>query len=494
MARKYPEKYSKYLVIDAALITTFTAVIVIFLWSIVDAVDFFNPIDDYIDNFDYSDIVYSEMSHKDDIYKTDTNIYIVNIGHLNRGELAQMINKIQEFEPKVIGIDAVFKDTKCSKIAEEDIDSLKTLEQEIANYNNLLFFRPDNEELQNKLDDAKQKFEGILRNNNIESYEEIKDDIALKEALNAKQNIVMGAFGQYDSINDKAIGIEKTNSYFGDFPVGHLEFSRNNGRIYREFDKFIRYFDKNNDTITINSFSAEIVRRYDNDLFLKFAKRNNKQEETINFRGGSMPFIKIDYEDVIDSCNVSMLSKLKGKIVLLGYLGMYKRAPMDSEDAFYTPLQRCEGFDAKGIEIHAHIISMIMNDDCLITLEPWQNRLIAFIITFFFVLWLVYWYVFGAKFFDILSKPIQFILVGVVLIISYYMFKKFGIKIDMMPTGIMLIFCIEVLYLYEETLELFKIDSFITQTFKYTKDERNKVLRSIVRFEFIRNKFKRSNK
>ena len=412
MARKYSERYGKLLLVDAGLITAFTAVIVVFLWSIIDAVDFFNPIDDYIDNFDYSDLVYSEMSRKDDIYTTDTNIYIVNIGNLSRAEIANEINILQKFEPRVIGIDAVFKEPHTGNM------------------------------------------------------DEIMGDIALKQALNAKPNIVMGVMGNYDNEEDVAVGINKTSDFFGEFPIGHLEFSRNGGQIHRNFDKFIRYTDSLGEKVTINSFAAEIVRMYNDSLFMKFAKRNKKQEECINFRGGSMPFVKIDYEDINDSCDLGMI---KDKIVLMGYLGMFKGAPMDSIDAFYTPLQRCEGYDAKGIELHAHIISMIMNDDCLVTLENWQNYMIAFILTFFFVLWLVYWYVFGAKFFDILSKPIQFILVGVVLIISYYIMKEFGIKIDMMPTGIMLIFCIEVLYLYEETLELFKIDSFITQTFKYNE-------------------------
>ena len=438
MARKYPEKYGPLLLVDAALITVFTAFLVVFMWSIIDSVDLFNPFDDYIDNFDYSDIVYSEMSRKDDIYKTDTNIYIVNIGDLSRGELAQKINIIQKFEPRVIGIDAVFREPK---------------------------------------------------NGNIQ---EIMEDMALKQALNAKPNIIMGSFGIYDEEDpDKAVGIIRTNEFFGDLPYGHCEL-QNEPQTCREFDKFIRFTDSiTHDTVTVNAFSAAIVSMYDQDMFLRFAKRNKKQLESINYRGGSMPFIKIDYEDVNDSCDLRML---KDNIVLMGYLGMYKGAPMDTIDAFFTPLKRCDGYDAKGIEIHAHAISMIMNDDCLVTFENWQNNLLAFILTFFFVLWLVYWYVFGAKFFDILSKPIQFLLIGVVLLISYYVMKEFGIKVDMMPTGIMLIFCIEVLYLYEETLELFKIDSFITQTFKYTKDERNKVLRSIVRFEFIRNKFKRSDK
>lgn len=438
MARKYPEKYGPLLLLDAGLITVFTAFLVIFMWVIIDSIDLFNPFDDYIDNFDYSDLVYSEMSRKDDIYTTDTNIYIVNIGDLSRGELAQKINIIEKFEPRVIGIDAVFKEPK---------------------------------------------------NGNIQ---EIMEDMALKQALNAKPNIVMGSFGIYDEENpDKAVGVIRTNEFFGDLPYGHCEL-QNEPLTCREFDKFIRFTDSiTHDTVTINAFSAAIVSMYDNEMFMRFAKRNKKQLESVNYRGGSMPFIKIDYEDVNDSCNLSML---RDKIVLMGYLGMYKGAPMDTIDAFFTPLKRCNGYDAKGIEIHAHAISMIMNDDCLVTLEPWQNNAIAFVITFLFVLWLVYWYVFGAKFFDILSKPIQFLLIGVALLISYYVMREFGIKVDMMPSGIMLIFCIEVLYLYEETLELFKIDSFITQTFKYTKDERNKVLRSIVRFEFIRNKFKRSDK
>lgn len=438
MARKYPEKYGPLLLVDAALITVFTAFLVVFMWSIIDSVDLFNPFDDYIDNFDYSDLVYSEMSRKDDIYKTDTNIYIVNIGDLSRGELAEKINIIEKFEPKVIGIDAVFREPKTGNI------------------------------------------------------QEIMEDMALKQALNAKPNIIMGSFGIYDEEDpDKAVGIIRTNEFFGDLPYGHCEL-QNEPQTCREFDKFIRFTDSiTHDTVTVNAFSAAIVSMYDQDMFMRFAKRNKKQLESINYRGGSMPFIKIDYEDINDSCDLRML---KDNIVLMGYLGLYKGAPMDTIDAFFTPLKRCDGYDAKGIEIHAHAISMIMNDDCLVTFENWQNNLLAFIITFFFVLWLVYWYVFGAKFFDILSKPIQFLLIGVVLLISYYVMKEFGIKVDMMPTGIMLIFCIEVLYLYEETLELFKIDSFITQTFKYTKDERNKVLRSIVRFEFIRNKFKRSDK
>ncbi|MCK9254871.1 MAG: hypothetical protein M0P36_03685, partial [Bacteroidales bacterium] len=127
-------------------------------------------------------------------------------------------------------------------------------------------------------------------------------------------------------------------------------------------------------------------------------------------------------------------------------------------------------------------------------LPNWINYLIALVICQLFLMWLVYYYVHGAKLFDILSKPIQFLLIILVLWATFMIFAKFGMKIDMIPSVLTLVLCIEVLYLYEETLELFKIDSYLTQKFNYTKDERIKNFRRIIRFEFIRDRFKRSRK
>ena len=139
----------------------------------------------------------------------DTNIFIVNIGTLSREELAKQITVLQKFQPKVIGIDAVF---------------------------------------------AEQK--GM-------------EDYLLKQALNLDNNIVLGGFGEFDEDDeDEAIGIIKSNPFFGEFPVGHLEFIAD-PKIVREFDKFIRF----NDTI-INAFSLEIMSKYDPNVFLEFAQRN----------------------------------------------------------------------------------------------------------------------------------------------------------------------------------------------------------------------------
>ncbi|MDD4148807.1 MAG: CHASE2 domain-containing protein [Bacteroidales bacterium] len=412
------KKVKKYIVFwDALIINILTFITFVFFWAIIDSIDLFNPFDEFIDNFDFTDLYYSEFLN--DEMPTDTNIFIVNIGDLDRRGIADLVFDIQKYKPAVIAIDAVFAERR-----------------------------------------------GM-------------DDFYLQQALNSGDNIVLGGFGIYE--NDKATGIERTNEFFGKHPIGHLEMQAD-PKTVREFDKFIKF----GDTI-INSFSMEIVSRYDKDVFLNFAERRN-QTELINYRGGKMPFIIFDYEEISDS-NTN-LSIIEDKIVLMGYVRMYSGAPSDTLDSHFTPLQKSDyGYaDAKGIEIHAHIISMILARDYIDKLPNWANFLIAFVILQLFLMWLVYYYVNGAKFFDILSKPIQFILIVLVLWGTFLIFSNQGIKIDMIPTVLALVLCIEVLYLYEEALELFKIDTYLTKEFKFTKDERKKVLRSIIRFEFLKRK------
>ncbi|MBN2777124.1 MAG: CHASE2 domain-containing protein [Bacteroidales bacterium] len=416
-------KQKKYHVFwDALRINILTFITFFFFWAIIDSIDLFNPMDEFIDNFDFTDLYYGEFIN--DQMPTDTNVFIVNIGDLDRRGIADLIFDLQAYNPAVIGVDAVFAERR-----------------------------------------------GM-------------DDFYLLQALNSGDNIVLGGFGEMDG--DNAVGIQKSDPFFGEKPVGHLEMI-SDPKTVREFDKFIKF----NDTI-INAFSLEIISRFNKDAFLEFAKRKN-QTELINYRGGKMPFIIFDYEEISDSN--SNLSIIEDKIVLMGYVRMYSGAPADTLDSHFTPLQKSDyGYaDAKGIEIHAQIISMILAKDYIDKLPNWANFLIAFIILQLFLMWLVYYYVNGAKFFDILSKPIQFILIVLVLWGTFLIFSTWKIKIDMLPTVLALVLCIEVLYLYEETLELFKIDTYLTKNFNYTKDERNKVLRSIIRFEFLKRKPRSSN-
>jgi CHASE2 domain-containing sensor protein len=140
-------KEKKYTVFwDSLIINIFTGLAVFLFWAIIDSMDFFNPLDEFIDNFDFTDLYFSEFQPEE---PTDTNIFIVNIGNLNRKEIADLIFKIQKFEPRVIGIDAVFAERRGP------------------------------------------------------------EDFYLRQALNSGNNIILGAFGKYE--NDNPVGIIKSD-------------------------------------------------------------------------------------------------------------------------------------------------------------------------------------------------------------------------------------------------------------------------------------------
>lgn len=398
---KSKKKYSIFL--EALRINIVNLLVIMFLWSIIDSVDLFNPFEQIFNDFDYTDLYFSEFLN--DQIPTDDNVFIVNIGNLDRMELAMMINTLERFEPKVIGIDAVFHEKRGP------------------------------------------------------------EDLFLRQALTSNDNIVLGVFGQYEG--DEATGIIQHHPFFGEHPIGHLEFQMH-PKTVRDFDKFIEY----NDTI-VNAFTAEIMHIYDSTIFETFMQRKGKVQ-LINFRGGELPFISFDAEQISDSNK--NLEIIKDKIVLLGYMRQYQGAPFDLDDSHFSPLKRSEhGFpDVKGIEIHAHVLSMMINDNYIIKVPDWLNYLIALIITQLFLMMSVYLYVRKSRFFDFISKPVQFLSIILILWATFTIFQGMKIKIDMVPTILALILSLEVLYLYEEALELLKINTYLTQNFKFDKNGKKK--------------------
>jgi CHASE2 domain-containing sensor protein len=393
---KKQKRYSLFL--DALRVNVVNILMIMFLWVIIDSIDLFNPFDDVLEDFDYTDLYYSNF--KSSQLPTDTNIFIVNIGELNRMDLALMINTLQRFEPKVIGVDAVFKEKRGP------------------------------------------------------------EDLFLRQALTQKDNIVLGVFGKYNK--EDATGIIKHHPFFGEHTIGHLEFITPNGTT-REFEKYIEY----NDTV-VNHFALEIMKKYDSIAYLSIAERKG-QVELINYRGGQVPFITFNYEEISDSNQ--NLSLIKDKIVLLGYMGQYANAPFDTLDSHFTPLKSSGEIypDAKGIEVHAHVLSMMLRGDYISKMPEWLNYLLAFVILQLFIMFCIYIYVHKSKYFDFITKPSQFIAIAIVLWGTFSAFKGLKLKFDMVPTALALILSVEVLYLYEEALQILKINTYITQNLKFDK-------------------------
>lgn len=96
---------------------------------IVFNVSLFNQFTQAFKDFTITDMYYSQMLNKNNMYKGP--LEIINIENRSRGEIAFLLQKLEEGHPKVIGLDAIFQDT-----ANATEDSL--LKTTFSNYSNIV--------------------------------------------------------------------------------------------------------------------------------------------------------------------------------------------------------------------------------------------------------------------------------------------------------------------------------------------------------------------
>src|SRR5690606_36017964 len=71
--------------------------------------DILNPIEKTFSDFKLTDIYFSHLKESPDV---SDDIVVVNIGELSRHEIAAMVDILNKYNPKVIGIDAFFRHPK----------------------------------------------------------------------------------------------------------------------------------------------------------------------------------------------------------------------------------------------------------------------------------------------------------------------------------------------------------------------------------------------
>lgn len=70
-----------------------------------------DPIKLALHDFDYNDLAYSRLQ-KNSESSIDTSIVIVNVGSSGRSDIATMIQKVQQEQPRIIGVDVLFEQPK----------------------------------------------------------------------------------------------------------------------------------------------------------------------------------------------------------------------------------------------------------------------------------------------------------------------------------------------------------------------------------------------
>ncbi len=365
---------------------TIIVFVIIWLFSLLPVnLGLFNPLRNALYDFDLNDIAFSKLNND---RAADTNIVIVNIGYLNRLELANLITKIKNFNPKVVGIDAFFKENK-DPISDSLLEDAINLDGNTVLVNNLGDY-----------------------NKNKKQYENLASSIS---------RFSNNSFAGYANLPSKDASSLTTVRLFK---------PRSNVR----------------DSL-VNAFAVQIVKLYDPVSYNYLLQRKN-DFETINYRGNADKFF---YIDGTNPENLDNAYFIRNKIVLLGFLGSYPSNRI-LEDIYYTPLNKNYAGktvpDMYGVVIHANIISMILDKDYINSFPSWIELLLAMVLCYLNVVILnlikeikIDW----LNLAGVITKTVEFILL---LFIDLEIFIRFHFKISitLMLASIVLISNAQTIY------------------------------------------------
>ena len=104
--KKYVRHVTKYLYERDTFFATLGVFIFLILLGMIP-INFYvlNPMKTALKDFDFNDVAYSKLGKGKDI-PPDSRITVVNIGDLDRLGIAALIEKVNVYNPKVIGLDA----------------------------------------------------------------------------------------------------------------------------------------------------------------------------------------------------------------------------------------------------------------------------------------------------------------------------------------------------------------------------------------------------
>ena len=281
-------------------------------------------------------------------------------------------------------------------------------------------------------------------------------DSALKAVLNHK-NIVLASQFHYEN-NSKDPELVSTNDFF------ELSDQEGFGNFLGGSSSTVRYFAPfaELDTHRLMSFSTKILQIAYPEHFETLQSRKNKTE-IINYRDEN--FLKIHIDDVIG--NTQSTEFYEDKVILMGYMGD-KSGRKVMEDLHVTPLNKSVSGvsvpDMYGVEIHAHSIAMMMNNEYINEVSYWLSVLIAVIICALHMYIFIFLFVKKHLWFHTLAKLIQLISFGLLFSLSIMVFHYFNLKIEPSLLLIGIIIAVDALY-FAELLMMFLHKKFKVSTY-----------------------------
>lgn len=284
-----------------------------------------------------------------------------------------------------------------------------------------------------------------------------KEDSLLRLTLHGNIPVILAS--QFEPEVDtlttthSSFGVENMEGY-GNF-LGEKE---NTVRFFYPF----RYYNNKE----IACFPAKILEVINANGFAKLKGRNN-QTEIIHYSEKKFNvFEPGNIRQGNDSLNV-----LKGKYVMMGYMGP-GYGKKDFEDIHLTPLNKSYGGhsvpDMYGVQIHAHVLAMMLDNSYIYEPSKYTVWLITFIITLFYMYFFMYYFV-GKRhmWFHGVAKFTQLISFIALLIVALYLYGSAHTKIEPALLLLGVVLSVDALYFMDFLMKLlnrkFNINTYFIQ-------------------------------
>ncbi len=397
--------YSNKLFFRDTLLATIFIYACIFLFALLAIhLSALDPIHKALADFDYTDLAFKIKDESADEALTAKNIVVVELGK-DRQSIAEQINIISRYEPKVVALDAWFTTPK-----------------------------------------------------------DAETDSFLLAAIKGCNNFVMGAYLQNETAGeheeherDAEFHLVKS---FGEFGTTGLQAFVNFGG---EYEKTIRYFlpEKIANGKEVMSFAAAIMSLYDQKKLVELMDRN-KDVEYINYSFSNEDFFEhkpnspelVSVIDLHTMNDETLTEKLKGKIVMIGEVNS-----MSMEDSHFTPYnKRLSGRskpDMAGVLIHANVIKMILQNHYVHKVPTWLIWLISVFTTYLVVLFFSYHFVENHIWYHLYAKIFQLVIAFVVIYIELFLLAKVNLKFDEMAVLAPVFISVDLLYFYDAIAKFF---------------------------------------
>lgn len=386
--------------IDCLAGTAFVFAVLLGLYGITQlrVFDAFDPLGQALGDMELTDIAFSQIREDPPM---DTNIVIVNIGYLSRAKIGQQIINLSKYKPKVIGLDIIFS---CDWLQDSTV-----CPQAYDTMGNMYFAY------------AVQQARNVVMAHKLQQTKKLQKEF--------------GDIDIYDSIE---------HTYPALMPGAYEGFvNLETEAAHQEDLKACRRF---NPKMMVNgnrelAFSVRMAMLYDSVKTERFLARDN-YVEVINYKGNIVDwhgasnyagrYITLDWDQALDTTKF-VGEMIRDKIVIMGFLGA-DLTDTSWDDKFFTPLNKKYAGKARpdmyGVVVHANIVSMILEEDYIEVLEPWQEMAIAVIICFLNVALFVLITKRIPDWFDGISVTVQLIQIVLFSFLMIYLFNWFDFKLN----------------------------------------------------------------